>query len=389
MNFAAAWAAARDILAVRLDAMGDLLMTTPALRALKERPRTRTLTLLTSSQGAEIARALPFVDDVIAFTAPWMKCAEREPVPPMAVNALADRLRARRFDAAVVFTVFTQSALPSALLLLLADIPLCAAYCRENPYALLTQWLPDSDRDLDTVRHEVERQIQLVEALGARVVERHLQFTVQDDARRAMSTKAAAAGLRATRPWLVVHPGASAPSRRYPIEHYAAAVATLAAQHRWQIVIVGSSEDVASARAIARDVPDAVVLAGRLDVMELAALIERAQVVVCNNSLAAHLCAAVGTPVVDLYALTNPQHTPWQVRHVVLSHDVPCRHCLKSRCPLGHHACLANVPPDAVVAGVATLTGIADAETARRTFDVLAGSHAVSEGAMLRQGARA
>jgi ADP-heptose:LPS heptosyltransferase len=57
----------------------------------------------------------------------------------------------------------------------------------------------------------------------------------------------------------------------------------------------------------------------------------------------------VGTPVVDLYALTNLQHAPWQVPHELLFHDVPCRNCYKSICPLEHHDCLRRVPPAAVV----------------------------------------
>src|SRR4051794_33260935 len=106
MNVGGAWPHARTILAVRLDGMGDLLMTTPALRALKERPATRSLTLLTSPAGADVARELPFIDEVIPFTAPWMKSAEDEAVSAMAITALIDRLRVREFDAAVVFTVF-------------------------------------------------------------------------------------------------------------------------------------------------------------------------------------------------------------------------------------------------------------------------------------------
>jgi ADP-heptose:LPS heptosyltransferase len=57
----------------------------------------------------------------------------------------------------------------------------------------------------------------------------------------------------------------------------------------------------------------------------------------------------VGTPVVDLYALTNPQHTPWAVPHRVLFHDVPCKYCYKSVCPEGHGNCLALVDPADVV----------------------------------------
>jgi ADP-heptose:LPS heptosyltransferase len=80
-------------------------------------------------------------------------------------------------------------------------------------------------------------------------------------------------------------------------------------------------------------------------VADLAALISRASLLIANNSGPAHIAAATGTPLVDLYALTNPQHTPWRVPHRVLSHDVPCRDCLRSVCPHGHNACLQLIAP--------------------------------------------
>jgi ADP-heptose:LPS heptosyltransferase len=73
-----------------------------------------------------------------------------------------------------------------------------------------------------------------------------------------------------------------------------------------------------------------------------------ARLLLSNNSGPVHIAAALGTPVVDLYALTNPQHTPWGVAARVLNRDVPCRHCLKSICPQGHHQCLRGVPADEV-----------------------------------------
>ena len=75
----------------------------------------------------------------------------------------------------------------------------------------------------------------------------------------------------------------------------------------------------------------------------------QAPLLVSNNTGAVHIAAAVGTPVVDLYALTNPQHTPWLVPHRVLSRDVPCRNCYKSVCPQGTNACL-DIPVETVVA---------------------------------------
>src|SRR5690606_6222382 len=90
-------------------------------------------------------------------------------------------------------------------------------------------------------------------------------------------------------------------------------------------------------------------LSNALSLGELGGVIANASLLVSNNTGPAHLAAAVGTPVVDLYALTNPQHTPWKSVAKLLSHDVPCRHCLQSICPQPHHPCLTGIAPDAVV----------------------------------------
>ena len=372
MSMQRGWDGVRSILAVRLDGIGDLLMTTPALRALKEGRDTRSLTLLTSPAAAPAARELPFIGEVIAFSAPWMKPAETRCVSPVATAMLVERLRQHAFDAAVIFNVFTQSALPAATLLFLAGIPRRAAYCRENPYTLLTDWRTDPDRDVHAgVRHEVQRQLDLVASLGARVGDMRLQFPVRDEARRDMLQKAVAMGMQPRRPWLIVHPGATAPSRRYPDHLLTSAISQLQATGRWQIGIAGGAEDLDTACGIAARVEGAVSLAGLFDLAETAALLQAAQLVICNNSAPAHIAAAVGTPVVDLYALTNPQHTPWAVANRVLSHDVDCKYCLKSVCPLGHHACLAHVAPAEIVAAVDALLPDVATRGAARTGSML------------------
>ncbi|ERJ36291.1 ADP-heptose--lipooligosaccharide heptosyltransferase II [Burkholderia sp. AU4i] len=101
--------------------------------------------------------------------------------------------------------------------------------------------------------------------------------------------------------------------------------------------------------------PRAVPLAGALPLGELGALIETADLLLSNNSGPVHLAAALGTPVVDLYALTNPQHTPWRVPHRVLNVDVPCRNCYRSACNQPGHPCLLGVRVDDVVAAVHAL----------------------------------
>src|SRR5690606_8778075 len=202
----------------------------------------------------------------------------------------------------------------------LADVPLRLAHCRENPYQLLTHWVPDPEPGT-LVRHEARRQLDLVAAVGWRAHDERLRFEVPDAARRRIGALLSSAGVDVRSPWVVVHPGASAPSRRYPPERFAAVIRALVREHGWQAVLTGSRSEAALVEAVRHDAGVASAsFAGRLDLDELGALIERAPVVLSNNTGPAHVAAAVGTPVVDLYALTNPQHTPWQVPSRVLYH---------------------------------------------------------------------
>ncbi|HLW66339.1 MAG TPA: hypothetical protein VKS79_13580, partial [Gemmataceae bacterium] len=127
------WTSAEKILAIRLDAMGDVLMTEPAIRAVAESQAGPRITLLTSPAGAEVGKLLPGVDAIIAYEAPWMKTTSARASAQPDWDML-DRLRSERFDGAIVFTVYSQNPLPAALLCFLAGIPLRLAHCRENPY---------------------------------------------------------------------------------------------------------------------------------------------------------------------------------------------------------------------------------------------------------------
>ena len=332
------WAEVRNLLCVRLDSIGDVLMTTPAIRACRETFGCR-VTLLTSHAGAAAARHVPEVDDILTFAAPWMKVAQ-----PQSDAVLMEELKVRRFDAAAIFTVYSQSPLPAAYLCYLAGIPRRLAHCHENPYHLLTDWLPDPEPAV-RVRHEVQRQLDLVAAVGARTAHERLSFAVppwaKERVRRLMQPLHG--------PAVVVHVGASAASRRYPPGQYAQAVDLLVARTGCNAIFTGDAGE----EALVQSVREAMVqpshsLVGRLELAELAALIAQADLLISNNTGPAHIAAAVDTPVVDLYALTNPQHTPWLVKSRVLYHDVPCRNCYRSVCPAGHHDCLKRVPPERV-----------------------------------------
>ncbi len=340
------WRTARNVLAIRLDNLGDVVMTTPALRAIKQSGRNRQVTLLASEAGAAAAEHIPEVDDVIRYDAPWVKSVWQ--ASPIGALRCLGQLTERRFDAAVIFTVYSQSALPAANLAWLAGIPLRLAHCRENPYQLLTDWVQEPEPQSE-VRHEVRRQIDLVASVGYTTGDERLSFRVDPADAASAREKLARAGVDRLRPFIVLHPGATAASRRYPPMQFAAATKLIAAQTGHQIVITGSAEErqlVESVRL--HGARSSISLAGQLSLGELAATIEQAALLIANNTGPVHMAAALSTPVVDLYALTNPQHTPWRVLSRVLFQDVPCKYCYKSVCPEQHHACLREVKPEAV-----------------------------------------
>lgn len=347
------WNQARHVLCVRLDSLGDVLMCTPAMRALRAQHSERRVTLLTSPAGAALAPYLDDVDAAIAYGAPWMKGSaalrpdqQRDPVATLAEH---------RFDAAVIFTCYSQSALPAALLCHLAGIPLRLAYCREKPYQLLSDWIADPEPGA-MVRHEVQRQLDLVRHVGAEIADERLAFTPAPADLDAVRSRLHALGIDPDGRWLVLHPGASAPSRRYPPHHWQTLVRELRERVGCPLVFTGAAHEAALVGQIGAGAGVPIhSFAGQLHIGELGALMAQASLVVSNNTGPAHLAAAVGTPVVDLYALTNPQHTPWRVPSRVLNHDVDCRNCERSVCPQGHHDCLEKLAPSQVVDAVCSL----------------------------------
>jgi lipopolysaccharide heptosyltransferase II len=359
MTFARSWDQAERVLCVRLDALGDLLMTGPAIRALKWARPGRQVDVLTSHAAAAITPYLPGVDDVLIYQAPWMKATPRRSDAKYD-REFVERLRQQRYDAAVIFTVYSQNPLPAANLCYLADIPLRLAHCRENPYQLLTDWVKEPEPE-QGIRHEVRRQLDLVAHVGVAPDDTRLKLRLPTRAFAQARAMLAAQGIDPGSRWVLIHPGASAPSRRYAPERFADVARELVQTHGYRVVFTADEHEVELIQRIQADMrAPSCSLAGRLDTGTLCAVIALAPVFVCNNTGPAHMAAAVGTPIVDLYALTNPQHTPWNVESRVLNRDVACKYCYKSACPAGHHDCLRVPPEDVVAATLELLAARAD-----------------------------
>lgn len=321
------------ILAVRQDNLGDALLAGPALRALAASDGP--LTLLCGARGEAAARLLPGVDEVLVHTAPWI---DPEPAPVSAEECagLVEAVAERRPAEAVIFTSFHQSPLPTALLLRLAGVPRIVAISDDYPGSLL-----DVRHRAPDGMHEVERALSLAEAAGHRL-------PAGDSPLLRVNLPSPPPPLPES-PFMAVHPGASVPARAWEPESWSRLVAILS-EHGERVVVTGSADEVGLTDLVAGGRPGVTDLGGRCDFAELGAVLERAAAVAVANTGPAHLAAAVGTPVVSLFAPTVPwRHwRPWAVPHAAFNREVPCAGCRARECPIPGHPCLAGVDPTEV-----------------------------------------
>src|SRR5215218_4319834 len=331
------------VLAVRLDNDGDVLLAGPAIRALAH--GAARVTLLCGPRGRQAAELLPGVDRIVVWRAPWIDPVP-EPVDRAALDALVDELAALRIDAAVVFGSFHQSPLPTAMLLRMAGVPFLAATSVDYPGSLL-----DVRHRIGDDVHEVERALDLAAAAG-------FPAPPGDDGKLDVRRDLA--------PFLgefdvVVHPGASVPARAWAPDRCAALVDALVARGRRVAVTGAPAEEALTALVAGPPRPEVIDLGGRTTLAELAEVLAAARCVVVGNTGPAHLAAAVGTPVVSLFAPTVPavRWRPWRVPHELLYAEVPCAGCRARVCPVEGHPCLGRITVEDVIGAVDRLAPVA------------------------------
>jgi ADP-heptose:LPS heptosyltransferase len=331
-------------LVVRLDNAGDVLLAGPAVRAVAA-GSTR-VTMLAGPNGAPAARLLPGVDEVLEWRCPWVD-GDPAPVARDDVELLLATLAARHVDRALVLTSFHQSPLPTALLLRMAGVAWVGAVSVDYPGSLL-----DLRHLVDEMLPEPERALSLVTAAG-------FGLPPGDDGALAVRRPLPdVSHLLPAGAFVALHPGTSVPARAWPVDRFAEA-SRLLTDRGHRVVLTGApSERPLTSHAVAGT--PATDLGGRTSLAELAAVLAVADVVVVANTGPAHLAAAVGTPVVSLFAPTVPaaRWAPYRVPHVLLGdQEAVCRDTRVTRCPFPGHPCLTTVGADAVLAAVEQLGG--------------------------------
>lgn len=328
------------VLVAQTSFLGDVVLTTPLLSALRHQVAPRRLAVLVRPEAKALLEGHPDVDAVLVDD---KRGRDRGPV---GLLRTARRLRREGFDV----VVSPHRSLRTALVLAAAGIPRRVGF-RESRGAFLYHERVPRDRR----RHDVERNLALLAPFGGVPDAPALHLPVAP----AAAERAAALLPTGHGPLVGVAPGSVWATKRWTPAGFAAVIAGLAADGA-RCVLLGGPSDMALAEDIReRAGGRATVLAGRTDVSTLVAVIDRLAVLVANDSAPMHIGCARGVPVVAVFCATTPAlgYGPYGSRATVVQADLACRPCGRHgghRCPRGTEDCMRLIEPQRVLTAVRT-----------------------------------
>jgi ADP-heptose:LPS heptosyltransferase len=309
--------------------LGDLLCATPALRALRRGLPGAHISLVGLPWARELAARLPSLDGYIEFPG-WPGLPEVAPPDLAGQRDFLATMRERVDDLAI--QLHGSGPVVNALVAAFGARH-CAGFT--SPGA----WVPESDAARFTgwpeKGTEVQRLLALTDHLGLARQGLQLDFPLRDEDRQAALPLRRQLG---GRPYVLVHAGAQLPSRRWPYERYAAVADALVRQGLAVCLTGASAEwDLTRAVAAAMQMPS-LNWCGQTTLWTLGALVDAAALVLCNDTGISHIAAALGTP--SVVVSSGGDAARWApadaTRHQVLWHDLPCRPCALTHCPIGH-----------------------------------------------------
>lgn len=331
----------RRILFLSPSWLGDAVMAEPTFRSLRAAFPEAHIGVFARRGVCDVWALVPGVDELIVYDRPPRPGAARA----LAFSRAVERLGAFAADLAVLLPRSFGAAWTAAL----AGVPRRVGFASSGRSFLLTDPVP---RRPELLRdHRVRLYHSVLRPLGIEGEPGAPALRPPPEARAAVE---ALLGEADSRPIVALNPGAQyGPAKRWPADHYADLAGRLLAERPdLAVVLVGSKGDRDVCAHIAdrtRD-PRLLDLSGRTTIPELAALLERAALLVTNDTGAMHVADAVGTPIVALFGPTDPVATPpFRDGHALLREPVDCAPCLLRRCPIDHR-CMTRLDPGRVLA---------------------------------------
>jgi lipopolysaccharide heptosyltransferase II len=338
------------ILIVRTDRMGDLILSTPVIRSLRQAFPDAYLGMMVDVKHRELVEGNPDLNAVLLFD----KTGSEKSV--WGTVQFVRKLKAHQFETALIL----HSTNRVIWITLLAGIRRRIGYARRLSWALTD---PVPYRKPEGRRHELEYNLDLLSRLGIPKPSWMLYVPVQSAQQEKIAVWLKGHGKQTDAPLVVLHPGASCPSKRWPADRFAQAGDQLIQQLGAQVVVVTGPDGLEQGQAVAQLMRQPPLTAlGTLSLGELAALLKAAQILISNDSGPVHLASAMQTPVVSIFGrwsqgLSPQRWGPTGPQSRVLHKDIGCRPCLAHECPVGFR-CLEAISVNEVLAAAKNLMGL-------------------------------
>jgi len=328
------------ILVKQVNWLGDVVMSQPALRAIRTAYPRAHLAVLIKAELAGFFAGATWIDEVIPYRIGRGLASFGDQL------RLVRQLRSGRFDLAVLFPDSFQSALWAAS----ARIPARVGFARDARRLLLTHAAP---RDTNVLQgHQVDYRLHLLRrTLGISGDATEFAIDVSASHRARMQDWLQAHRRHPNGPLIALAAGAAyGPAKEWPTTHYGALIDLLHEKHGAECVLVGSpGERAKSAAAAAASRTGALVAAGETDVADLVALLSLCSGFAGNDSGAMHVAGALDVPTIGIFGSTRPGRTAPLGRHTAVAyHGIDCSPCLKRTCRYGHYRCLTDITPNEV-----------------------------------------
>ncbi len=334
----------KRILLIRTDRIGDVLLTTPAIEAVREKFPLAHIAVMVRPYAKEIVDGNPYIDEIIIYD----KYGKHKSI--MASYYFAKVLKKKNFDVAVIFHPTNRTH----IITYLAAIPQCIGYDRNLPF-LLTDKIPHT-KGLGKM-HEIDYALGMLKPLSITDVKnKKLYMPIKGQSENSVNSLFAEEFIDANEKKVIFHPGASCASKIWPADRFATVADRLIRNFNVKVIIVGgeNEKDITKAAAMKGYMSDkAVSFADKLSISELASCLKKATVFISNDSGPVHIASAVGTPAVVIFGRALPGLSPrrWGPtgrNDVVLHKDVGCGNtCLAHNCKKDF-ACLKAITVDEV-----------------------------------------
>ena len=337
----------KRILVIRLDRIGDVVLSTPVVQALRQKFPHAFIAMMVRRACRDLVQGNPYLNEVILYD----KEVEHRGI--WSTIRFARSLRRYEFDAALVLHPSNRSHwIPR-----LAGIPVRIGYDRKSPW-LLTHRLPH--RKQEGARHEALYCLDMLRVFGIEANDPRPHVPIQAAANSRIETLLAEASVDPSARLVAIHPSASCVSKRWMPQRFAEVADRLIAQQGARICLIADEPGAMYAHQVAQATRHpALNLAGQLSLAELAALLRHCRLLISNDSGPVHIAAAVGTPVVDIFGRNQRGLSPqrWKALgdgHVVLHKEVGCVTCLAAECDIGF-LCLTELSADEVYAAAVSV----------------------------------